>query len=101
MHAYQRSPSPSSQIQKASAIPCQGRAFFARRQRTLDTGAHLPYSPSGGRRAGPPGPGELLGSAIPQGAVRSSAVVVVAPSFDLLPGIRQIKGGCKTICVNV
>src|SRR4051794_8117352 len=44
-------PSPSSQAYKAAATVCQGRAFFARRQRTLDRPQALPYSRSGGWRA--------------------------------------------------
>jgi hypothetical protein len=46
--AVQSGPSHSSQAQKAAPTVCQGRPFFARRERTLDRPQALPYSRLGG-----------------------------------------------------
>jgi hypothetical protein len=49
--AFQRGPSPSSKVLKAVSAAGQGRALFARRERTLEGQLRLPYLRLGGRRA--------------------------------------------------
>jgi hypothetical protein len=51
MAGLRKGPSNSSQFWKAALSAGQWRAFFARRQRTLDAASALPYRRSEGRRA--------------------------------------------------